>query len=101
MPRSMRIQLVAGLVTGIVGMAITVLGPIAVYFLTPKPSFSPGDAEGMSHFMEAAQWFSTVATIVAVTGLVLAAAGPLYSFAVWADWSIGRRGTENNQAPQS
>jgi len=98
----MRIQLVAGLVVGIVGLAIAYLGPLAAWFAVgPELSaFSPeklgssldGTFDRMMHF---GKWQA----ILVFGGLGLSAAGFLYSFAVWADWFIGRRDEKNPASP--
>jgi hypothetical protein len=99
MPRSTRIQLVAGLTVGILGLAITVLGPIVAYFLMSNPKIEPNNPEAMVHFMATAATFETAVKILAVVGLILTAAGPLYSFAVWADWFIGRPEAPKSESP--
>lgn len=91
MPRSMRIRLVAGLVTGLVGLAIGSIGPVIAAFVL-MPDLDPRKLEGSmdgatSSIASMGQW----STIVGLGGMALFAAGFLYSFAVWADWFVGRR----------
>jgi len=98
MPRSMRIQLIAGIVTGIVGLALGFIGPVIVAFLL-FPDLDPKKLENsletaVGSITAMSQW----SMIVGWGGLALSAAGFLYSFAVWADWFIGRRGAEKNPA---
>ena len=98
MPRSMRIQLVAGLVTGIVGLAIGCVGPVVVAFFL-FPDLDPKKLENsldvaVGSIATMGQW----STFVGLGGLGLSACGFLYSFAVWADWFIGRRDAEKNPA---
>jgi hypothetical protein len=93
----MRIQLVAGIVVGLVGLATAFLGPIAAWFaIGPSISdLSPDKLGGpLDQFMERAGHFGQWRTFLVFGGLVLSAAGFLYSFAVWADWFIGRRNAE-------
>jgi hypothetical protein len=101
MPRSIRIQLVAGLVVGVVGLAIAYLGPFVAWFavgpdlsaLSPEKLGGPleGIIERMLHF---GKWQA----ILVLGGMGLTAAGFLYSFAVWADWFVGKRNPENKPA---
>jgi hypothetical protein len=98
MPRSMRIQFVAGLVAGIVGLAVSCVGSAVVAFLL-LPDLDPKKLENsldgaVGSIAAMGQW----STIVGLGGLALSAGGFLYTFAVWADWFIGRGDAEKNPA---
>ena len=98
MPRSTRIQLVAGIVTGMVGLAIGCLGPVVVAFFL-FPDLGPKKLEdSLDVATGSIAAMSPWSTIVGLGGMALYAGGFLYSFAVWAVWFIGRREAEKSPA---